>query len=70
MKIHHPSDIEVGATYTHPDLGVDLLGVGMRKLWTIDEFEFKHLARKDSGLLIQEGENAREGLWEIGFEKK
>lgn len=73
MKIHKPEEIEVGTIYNHPlMMGYRLLGVGMRKLYTADVFENKHLVILDSpdggiGSMIQEGENCQEGIWEMGF---
>jgi len=69
-------DIEIGAIYhLNPCpiemFGVYFLGCGMRKLFTVDEFESKHLVvidpknlSKNTGLLLQEGANAGNGIWE------
>ena len=70
MKVE---DIEVGKTYRFiGDLNHDniMLGIGMRKLWTTNEFTEKHLVfiKSDDptmiGRMVQEGENANEGLWD------
>lgn len=74
MKIHKPEDVQVGTIYNHPEyMGYRFMGVGMRKLFTIDEFVKKHLMVYESpdgkgiGMLMQEGEDARQGMWELGF---
>jgi hypothetical protein len=47
-----------------------MLGVGMRKLWTDNEFTEKHLVfiksneSTDIGKMMQEGENVHEGIWD------
>jgi hypothetical protein len=71
MKIHDPKDIKVGEIYNHPlMMGERFLGVGMRKLYTSDGFENKHLiifSGDDIGRMIQEGENCDPEIWEMGF---
>ena len=70
MKVE---DIEVGKTYRFiGDLNHDniMLGIGMRKLYTTNEFTEKHLVyiKNDDltliGRMIQEGDNAGENVWD------
>jgi hypothetical protein len=67
MKIE---DIKVGKKYHDALTGNTLLGIGMRKLFTEDEYREKHLVVIDSddpdciGKMIQEGEDAAEGYWD------
>lgn len=72
--IHDTDSIKVGQIYTHPEMmGHRFLGVGMRKLFTSDEFVKKHLIilespdGKGKGMIMQEGENAQESVWGMGF---
>lgn len=66
MKIE---DIIVGKKYHDSLTGNILLGIGMRKLFTSDEYVSKHLVIIESddsmavGKMIQEGENAADGYW-------
>lgn len=66
------NEIEVGKRYRfigdldHKNI---LLGIGMRKLFTTDDYVQKHLVYIENdnpymiGKMIQEGENAAEGVW-------
>ncbi len=71
------NDIQVGKKYITKYLRNSvLLGIGMRELYTgegfgTDEiFKEKHLVviesfdKNDIGFMLQEGEDARDGLWE------
>lgn len=67
-------DIVVGKRYKHPSLGkfTTCLGIGVRRLYTINEFVTKDLVIIDSddfndvGLVIQKGEDSIPGFWD-GF---
>lgn len=68
-------EIEVGTLYKHnsrANRNVTFLGIGVRKLWTTNEYISKHLViiktpdYKHIGLIVQEGENALEDYWD-GF---
>jgi hypothetical protein len=69
MKIE---DIKVGKKYYYckGNKKTILLGVGMRTLFTNDEFTQKHLViietqNSDSiGQMIQEGDNCENGFWD------
>jgi hypothetical protein len=74
MKVHKPEEIQVGVFYNHPTrFGYKFLGVGMRQLYTADQFCDKHLIifkspnAKEVGLMVQEGENAMPEVWGMGF---
>jgi len=68
--IRTPNEIEVGQKYTWGDeAGYVYLGVGKRKLFTSNEYHYKHLVCVESGLIMQEGDDAREDVWAIGFKK-
>lgn len=70
MKVE---DIIVGQRYYNSYCPGDIwLGIGMRKLFTENEFVEKHLVLIESisgpqyiGRMMQEGENAREGTWDM-----
>lgn len=67
------NEIEVGKRYRfigdldHKNI---LLGIGMRKLFTTDDYVQKHLVYIENnnpymiGKIIQEGDNAAEGVWD------
>jgi hypothetical protein len=70
MKVE---EIEVGKKYRFiDDLNHDniMLGIGMRKLYTNNEFTEKHLVYIKNndptliGRMIQEGDNAGENVWD------
>lgn len=67
------NEIKVGTRYRfiedieHANI---MLGIGMRKLFTDDEYVSKHLVfikNRDSGMvgrMIQEGDNVHDGFWD------
>ena len=75
MKI---SDIIVGKKYRYvydSNKTYVMLGIGMRKIGTDNEYTEKHLVIVDSidkeaiGKMIQEGENASDSLWDTIVEE-
>jgi hypothetical protein len=67
------SEIEVGKRYRFIgdiDSKNILLGIGMRKLYTTDEYVSKHLVFIENsnpdmiGKMFQEGDNADDGIWD------
>lgn len=65
------NDIVVGKKYHNQLTNNIYLGIGMRKLYTENEFVHKHLVTIESddpdaiGLMVQEGDNAQPEFWDF-----